>query len=37
MSDFQRCQTCGDFAFLSRHKCAPVWEARIHETKREES
>lgn len=29
MSDFKKCPTCHKYDFLSRHKCAPVWEARI--------
>jgi hypothetical protein len=36
MSDFQRCRVCGKYDWLAKHKCAPVWEARLHETKWEE-
>lgn len=36
MSDFQRCSICGKYDWLAKHKCAPVWEARIHEAKWEE-
>lgn len=29
MSDFKKCPTCQKHDFLSRHKCAPAWEARV--------
>ena len=25
MSDYDRCPTCQEYAWLRRHKCAPVW------------
>jgi len=27
MSDFQRCENCGEYDWKSKHKCAPEWEA----------
>jgi hypothetical protein len=36
MRDFNRCKVCGKYDWLDTHKCAPVWEARIHTTKWEE-
>ena len=26
MGDFEKCQICKEFDFLSTHKCAPEWE-----------
>lgn len=36
VSNYGRCSICREYAFLDRHRCPPIWEARIHETKFEE-
>jgi len=42
MSDFQKCRTCGEWGWLTgsfalpAHKCAPIWEVRMHRTRWEE-
>lgn len=38
MEGFQRCPTCQKFGWFGEkfgreHQCAPIWEARLHETK----
>lgn len=33
MSEYRRCQSCGDYGWFDRqfgnHTCAPIWEARL--------
>ena len=36
MRDFQRCPVCRKYDWTDTHRCAPVWEARLHETRGEE-
>lgn len=36
MSDWGKCSTCGEYGWLASHKCAPIWEARLFETKWDE-
>lgn len=31
MSSFEKCGTCGTYAFMDRHICPPAWEVRIAE------
>lgn len=40
MSNHRRCKTCGEWGWFGEgalrfgaHKCAPIWEAHMHETK----
>ena len=36
MTDFHRCPHCQGWTSSPSHKCPPIWEVRLHETKWEE-
>lgn len=33
---YERCKKCGDWGWFPSHRCAPIWEARLYETRWQE-
>lgn len=33
---YERCKTCREWGYADSHKCPPIWEVRIYETKWQE-
>ncbi len=29
MSEYQRCETCGEFGWVETHRCPPAWDVRL--------